>query len=421
MKQVLIILESPLFRDYIRLKLEENGVDVTIALSPFEGAAKMRSIVPDLIIMDYLPDRPPFMELLKNKKADPNTVNTPVILFAQEIEQQQLLELVQYNVKKVFTKPVKIDMLFAFFSEVLGIPFLLDDSPGIVEVHVNETIIFIEIAQGLNSDKLDLLRFKISELINLYEIRIPKVIIMLSDIKLSLSDSPNMQKLMRTVLDSSKTRPSYVRVLTNDEFARRYIHGQKEYSGIIVASSLDNAVEGLLTDKSGGAGDAGDRAKLIGNIIQQAKTGEDEEEIVFKSDAGAKKNGFENLKDSLQGLKIAVIDDDFVIQEMLKSTFGAANASVSVFSDGKEFLDAVETQEFDLAFLDINMPTIDGFEVLKTLNARDIRLPVIVLSVVSQREAVTRAVQMGVKSYLVKPLKPEDIFMKSIEILKANF
>jgi DNA-binding response OmpR family regulator len=59
--------------------------------------------------------------------------------------------------------------------------------------------------------------------------------------------------------------------------------------------------------------------------------------------------------------------------------------------------------------------------VLKVLQSRDIRYPVIVLSAVTQRETVIKAYQMGIKSYLVKPLKPEDIFKKSMEILKANF
>jgi DNA-binding NarL/FixJ family response regulator len=81
----------------------------------------------------------------------------------------------------------------------------------------------------------------------------------------------------------------------------------------------------------------------------------------------------------------------------------------------------VDTDEFDLAFLDINMPKVDGLEVLKALQTRVITYPIIVLSTVNQRETMIRAIQMGIKSYLLKPLKPEDIFTKSMEILKSNF
>ena len=67
------------------------------------------------------------------------------------------------------------------------------------------------------------------------------------------------------------------------------------------------------------------------------------------------------------------------------------------------------------------MPKTDGIQVLKTLQTRHIKYPVIALSAVVQREIMIKAFQMGAKSYLVKPLKPDAIFKKSIEILKANF
>jgi DNA-binding response OmpR family regulator len=116
-----------------------------------------------------------------------------------------------------------------------------------------------------------------------------------------------------------------------------------------------------------------------------------------------------------------VVDDDFVIQEMVRNTFQRINAAVSTYSDGGEFLTAVETEAFSLVFLDLMMPHVGGFSVLKALQANRVEQPVIVLSAVSQRESVIRAFRMGVKSYLIKPLKPDDIFRKSLEILRANF
>jgi len=67
------------------------------------------------------------------------------------------------------------------------------------------------------------------------------------------------------------------------------------------------------------------------------------------------------------------------------------------------------------------MPEKNGFDVLAELHARDLDLPVIVLSAVSQREAVVRAFQAGVRSYLVKPMGPDEMVRKTLEVLKANF
>jgi DNA-binding response OmpR family regulator len=64
---------------------------------------------------------------------------------------------------------------------------------------------------------------------------------------------------------------------------------------------------------------------------------------------------------------------------------------------------------------------VGGFSVLQSMEAWDIAVPVIVLSAVSQREAIVRAFQAGVKSYLIKPLKPASLVKKAAEVLRANF
>ena len=421
MKQILIIDETPLFRDYLKYKLEENSIEAITAINAMDGISKMRNVAPDLIILNYHLVRQGFMEVLKQKKAGPNTVNTPVIILAQHIDQKRLIELVPYNVKKIFTKPVKIDSLFATLSELLKIPFNIDESPGIVEVHVNDSIIFIEIAQGLNRDKLDLLRYKITELIELYEIKVPKVIVMLSDIKLGFADAPNMKKLLDTVVLASRTKLRYIRILTKDLFVNQYIKGQKEYSQIEVGDNLHYAMEGLLSETDKGMDKADIKAEIIEDKILKAKHREEKEAMVLKFDAEARSARYELMKESLENLRIAVIDDDFIIQEMVKNIFTKLKATVYAYNNGKDFIDIIDTEDFDLAFLDLNMPYMDGFEVLRILQARDIHYPIIVLSAVVERETVIRAFQMGIKSYLVKPLKPEEIFKKSIEILEANF
>ncbi|HON13529.1 MAG TPA: response regulator [Treponema sp.] len=251
MKQVVIIDESPLLREYLRIKLSNAGLEVSVAINGLDGIAKIRNTMPDLVIIDYHLSRQSCIEVLKEKKKSPNTAPIPVIVTAQKIDQKKIIELVQYNVKKVFTKPIKIDALFATLSELLNVQFDIDDTPSIVEVHVNDNILFIEIAQGLNREKLDLLRFKILELIDLYDIRVPKVIIMLSDIKLSFADGTNLQKLLDTVIQATRAKLRNIRILTRDEFTKSFIAGRKEYADIEVTTNLQYALEGLLSEMDG--------------------------------------------------------------------------------------------------------------------------------------------------------------------------
>jgi DNA-binding response OmpR family regulator len=421
MKQVLIIDESPLLREYLSLKLTENDIDVDLAKNGLEGNSKIRNGTPDLVILDYNLTGNEYLDVLKQKKLNPNTVNIPVIILARRIDQKKIFEFLPYDVKKVYTKPVNLELLFGTLSESLQVPLKnLDTHPGVVEVHVNDDIIFIEISKGLNRDKLDLLHFKIRELVTLYEIRTPKIIVMISNTKLTFSDTPNLQKLLETLIHSHGTRTAYVRVLTRDPFVKQFIGRQTDYHEIHVASTLQEAVGDLLGLRRN---DELRNAEILGDRILSAGTREGGEalQLRFDPELQAKKPSLEMLRESLKNHRIAVVDDDYVIQELVKNTFANIGVSVTAFSNGAEYLDSLESGNFDLVFLDLLMPKVDGFEVLKALGSRKDIPPVVILSSVTQRESVVRAFQMGIKSYVTKPIKPQDIFRRAMEILEPNF
>ncbi|MDR2069473.1 MAG: response regulator [Spirochaetaceae bacterium] len=420
MKQILVIDESPLLREYLKSKLDAPEVEVTVAINTLDGISKLRTQVPDLIIMDYHLKKNGCLEVLKQKKESPNTVNTPVIIMARHIGQNRLIELVPYDVKKVFTKPVKIDALCAAIKKILGVSFDIDETPGIVEAHVNDDIIFVEIAQGLNRDKLDLLYFKIREFIALYEIRLPKIIVMLSDITLGFADAPNIKKLLEVILTSSKAAQKNIRFLTNDAFLRKFIEGQKEYADIEVISNLQYALNGLFEQFADTAEYDGKEAEILEKRVLSVDNRGKGEFMHLHFETEEKSNG-ENIKELIKNLTIAAVDDDFAIQELIKNTFKSLGTTVKTYSDGASYLADAETEVFDLVFLDLLMPNIDGFDVLRTLRTVNNRPPVIVLSVVTQRDTVIQAFQLGIKSYLVKPLKPDDILKKTVEILRSSF
>jgi DNA-binding response OmpR family regulator len=417
MKYVLIVENSSLFREYLRLKFESIGFEVCAVYTPMEASSRLRNMIPDLIILNNLSDTQAYLRLLKQKKSNPNTMDTPVIIITFKVEQKMLLDLAPYNVRKIFTKPIKVDTFFSAVSEILNLQFSIDTSPGTVEIRVNDNIIFIEIAQGLNRDKLEILRFKLKELIDLYKIRTPKIIIMIKDMKLGMPDTPILIKLLDSVFQSSNAIQGNVCVVTSNDFARNFFAANREYSNIKIFSGLQSAME-ILDPKTGKDAESsgGQKDRFLNYDPREGK-----EEMLLEFDAEAKDIKADFVDTVMPNLRIAVIDDDFVTQEFIQNVFKQTGAIVNTFFDGEEFLIAVDTWDFDLAFLDINMPNVNGFQVLEALQARDIKYPVIILSSVNQQEAIIKEIQMGVKSYMVKPLKPEDIFYKSIEILKANF
>jgi len=94
------------------------------------------------------------------------------------------------------------------------------------------------------------------------------------------------------------------------------------------------------------------------------------------------------------------VDDDFVIQELVRNTFETLGAQVRIFSDGEEYLKVAGTEELDLVLLDLMMPKVDGFTVLQELRARDIDQTVIVLSAVTNGKRWSRLFKGELKATL---------------------
>ena len=119
-------------------------------------------------------------------------------------------------------------------------------------------------------------------------------------------------------------------------------------------------------------------------------------------------------------INIAIVDDDLVIRQLVKTVFRNLKWNIELFENGKQFVDNVSSDKYDLVFLDLMMPEMDGFSVLKYLRDNNINNPVIVLSALSRKETVLKAVNYGVKSYMIKPLKPDAIQRKTAEVLNSG-
>lgn len=411
MKQVLIIDESSVFRDFISEKLESKNVEISICVGKLDSLSKMRSLVPDLAIIDYASARDFLLDLLEEKAKDLNARKIPVILMAHELEKPVISRLAVLGVRKIIPKPVKIDQLFTEAGAALGIDFTIDVTPCILEARVNEGIIFIEIAQGLNREKMGLLKYRIRELMELYDLAAPKVLVMMSDLSLTFADGMNLELLLDSIISDSRIRNRSIKLLTMDGFTREFVLGNKQYRDIEVVDNLTKAVESLVRD----TGNGDNPTTVISEKILSADTSTSDRasfEMRFKSE-------LESLRTVAQEIHIAVVDDDVVIRNILAKTFQAINAKVDLFESGSAYLASKNHDRYNLVFLDLIMPEMNGFQVLQKIREQHITSPVIVLSAVSKREAVMKALASGVKSYLIKPLEPHLLLKKAIEVLKA--
>lgn len=122
-------------------------------------------------------------------------------------------------------------------------------------------------------------------------------------------------------------------------------------------------------------------------------------------------------------IKILLIEDDPFLLNMYATKFELENFKVTVADDGEKGLRAVEKEIPDIILLDIMLPKMNGFEVLKQLKAsRDFRdIPVILLTNLSQKNEIEQGLSMGANDYLIKAhFMPSEVVEKIKEILKKK-
>lgn len=116
--------------------------------------------------------------------------------------------------------------------------------------------------------------------------------------------------------------------------------------------------------------------------------------------------------------KILAVDDERHIVRLVEVNLQRAGYEVVTAYDGREALEKVKAETPDLVVLDVMMPYMDGFEVLKNLKADPATadIPVIMLTAKAQDADVFRGWQSGVDCYLTKPFNPMELltFVKRI-------
>jgi len=118
--------------------------------------------------------------------------------------------------------------------------------------------------------------------------------------------------------------------------------------------------------------------------------------------------------------KILVIEDDRFLRELIIKKLSQEGFEVDFAVDGEDGLTKIKEGKPDIVLLDLILPTIDGFEVLRKLKEEDIvpSLPVIILSNLGQREDIEKGLSLGAADYLVKAhFTPDEIVQKIKSIL----
>lgn len=101
---------------------------------------------------------------------------------------------------------------------------------------------------------------------------------------------------------------------------------------------------------------------------------------------------------------ILLVEDEEMLSSMYKTKFEKEGYTIAVAADGEAALETAKNGTFDIVLLDIILPKLDGFAVLKSLRAMDAykQVPIIMLTNLGQEEDVEKGKKLGATDYMVK-------------------
>jgi two-component system, OmpR family, response regulator len=116
-------------------------------------------------------------------------------------------------------------------------------------------------------------------------------------------------------------------------------------------------------------------------------------------------------------IKIAMVEDDTELAEVLTQYLSKFNISVTNYEDPFLALSAIALEEFDLIILDLTLPGMDGLEVCKELVSK-YDIPIIISSARSDIADKVIALELGADDYLPKPYDPRELEVRIKTILR---
>lgn len=119
-------------------------------------------------------------------------------------------------------------------------------------------------------------------------------------------------------------------------------------------------------------------------------------------------------------MKILLLEDDVILQEIIEEFLLEQGYEVESFFDGEKALDSVGSASYDLLLLDVNVPNIDGFEILSYLREIGNTTPAIYITSLASINDLKKGFDLGADDYLKKPFELEELNARIKHIVRIH-
>src|SRR5947209_4592029 len=117
---------------------------------------------------------------------------------------------------------------------------------------------------------------------------------------------------------------------------------------------------------------------------------------------------------------VLIIEDDPALLRGLKDNFEAQNYRVNLARDGREGLSAALANPPDLLLLDIMLPKMNGYEICRAIRAKQLEMPIIMLTAKGQEEDIIRGLELGADDYVTKPFSIRELLARAKAFLRRR-
>ena len=116
-----------------------------------------------------------------------------------------------------------------------------------------------------------------------------------------------------------------------------------------------------------------------------------------------------------------IVDDEPGVRALLRDTLSIAGFDVIEATDGMSALTLMRTNQPQLAVIDINMPLMDGFELVERLRSTNNLIPVLMLTAREDKSDIARGLKIGADDYVIKPFGIEELVLRIRAILRRSY
>ena len=120
-------------------------------------------------------------------------------------------------------------------------------------------------------------------------------------------------------------------------------------------------------------------------------------------------------------MRLLVVEDEHSLREDIARKLRLSGYEVDACADGEAALEALAAERYDLVLLDLNLPKVDGMQVLRTLRRQDLETCVLILSARSEIADKVEGLDAGANDYLTKPFHLEELEARIRSLTRRRF